>query len=138
MHGDHFLSSYASTQRALTLSSGESEFYGAVRAASQLLGGRSLGLDLGEDFKLKLLIDANACKGMINRKGFGKAKHIARCFLWIQQRIRDKEIEVDKVHTAENIADIGTKPLEAAVLERLMNLANQYYTSGKHDLALKA
>ena len=136
MHGCHLISSYASTQRAVSLSSGESEFYGAVRAASHLLGAKAMGLDLGEDFKLKLLIDATACKGMVNRKGFGKAKHIARCFLWIQQRIRDKEIEVDKVSTLENIADIGTKPLEATTLEKLMNLANQFYEGGRHELGL--
>ena len=31
--------------------------------------------DLGEDMQLKLLVDATACKGMINRKGFGKQAH---------------------------------------------------------------
>ena len=52
---------------------------------------------------------------MVNRKGSYKAKQIATCFLWIQRRIRDVKIDVDKVDMEENIADIGTKPLHAAL-----------------------
>ena len=40
--------------------------------------------------------------------------------MWIQQAVRDKELSIGKVDTSMNLADLGTKALEAGSLESLV------------------
>ena len=49
MLGGHLAKHWASTQRVITLSSGEAELAGVVKGAAEALGLRSLGADLGWD-----------------------------------------------------------------------------------------
>ena len=112
MHGDHLIQFYSSTQHVIALSSGESEFYAGIKAGSTLLGGVSTMLDLGISLNAELRFHATAAKAMLSRRGFGKAKRISRCHLWLQQRIADGEITLTKVGTARNPADLGTKHLD--------------------------
>eukprot|EP00435_Cladocopium_sp_Y103_P016599 s3099_g4.t1 len=95
-HGKHLLKFYSSTQHVIALSSGESEFYAGVKAGSTLLGGLATMMDLGCEFAGELIFDATAAKAMMQRRGHGRAKHIARCYLWLQQRVQDGEISLGK------------------------------------------
>ncbi|CAK9064860.1 Retrovirus-related Pol polyprotein from transposon RE2 (Retro element 2) (AtRE2) [Includes: Protease RE2 [Durusdinium trenchii] len=133
MHGSHLLKFYSSTQHVISLSSGESEFYAGIKAGSALLGGIATMQDLGCEFSAELVFDATAAKAMLGRRGHGKAKHIARCFLWLQQRIQDGDIVLGKRGTNVNPADLGTKHLEGARIAELLTLEE-----GAHEMALKA
>ena len=66
----------SSTQTILSLSSGEAEFYGAVRCACRTLGLKSLMSDLPLEVKAELVTDSSACKGLCSRRGAGKIRHI--------------------------------------------------------------
>ena len=46
---------------------------------------------------------------MINRQGVGKIRHLATRVLWLQEKVRRKEVRVESVPTTSNHADIGTK-----------------------------
>ena len=47
MFGNHAIKHWSSTQTLISLSSGEAEYYGCVRAASHGLGVKSMLADLG-------------------------------------------------------------------------------------------
>jgi hypothetical protein len=138
LHGSHLLKSYSSTQQTLALSSGESEFYATIKAASAALGAKAMAEDLGLELGVNVGTDASASKAMVSRRGFGKVKHISRCFLWIQQRIKDKEIRVSKVSTNDNPADLGTKFFEFCKIQHLISLLGLKWELGAHSLGLKA
>lgn len=53
--------------------------------------------------------DAKAAIGIRRRKGLGNIRHLATTDLWIQHKVRSKEIDLCKVAGAENPADILTK-----------------------------
>ena len=59
---------------------------------------------------------------MAYKMGLGRARHIETRFLWIQERLHCKELELLKVDTAVNTADLGTKLVDAKTLNRLLDL----------------
>ena len=136
LHGSHLIKFYSSTQHVISLSSGESEFYAGVKAGSVLLGAMSMAMDLGETKKGQLCFDATAAKAMLSRKGHGRAKHIDRSYLWLQQRVQSEEIELSKVGTRKNIADLGTKHLDRNQIEVLCKEMNLEWAESTHKLSL--
>ena len=74
--GEHVIKSWSLTQSIVTLSSGESEYYGLVRGSSVALGTRSLMGELGVDLKVTVHADASAAIGIAQRRGVGKVRHI--------------------------------------------------------------
>ena len=137
MHGAHLIKFYSSTQHVISLSSGESEFYAGIKAGSTLLGAMSMSLDLGELRGGVLAFDATAAKAMLSRKGHGRAKHIDRSYLWLQQRVHNGDLRLEKVGTKMNGADLGTKHLDRNQIETLCNELNLHVAQGCHRLSLK-
>eukprot|EP00971_Amphidinium_carterae_P330686 6463849-Amphidinium_carterae.1 len=74
--GDHCIHTSSTTQIPVSLSSGESEYYAAVKAGSRLLGLLALLGDLGHRLKGKLMTDSSAAKGVASRRGCGKIRHL--------------------------------------------------------------
>ena len=72
MVGPHLLKCWSSTQAGVAMSSGEAEFYGAVKGASAGLGMRALYKDIGYDLPLRLWTDSSAAVGICSRQGLGK------------------------------------------------------------------
>ena len=105
MHGKHTIKSWASTQSVIALSSGEAEYYGAVKGASVLLGALSLCKDLGIELKGRVHTDSSAAKGMANRRGLGKTRHIDTQYLWVQERLSAGSFELKKEGTDDNVGD---------------------------------
>ena len=89
MLGSHLIKSWSSTQSSVSLSSGEAEFYGVVKAAGMGLGYSSLLADVGIRVPLRVWTDSTATIGICGRQGLGKLRHIDTQCLWIQQRVRD-------------------------------------------------
>ena len=86
----------------MALSSGEAEYYGTVKAGGMGLGYQSLLRDLGVDLKIRVWTDSTATMGICGRQGLGKLRHIDTQCLWIQQRVRDRSIELYKVRGEVN------------------------------------
>ena len=76
MLGRHTLKTWASTQPSVTLSSGEVEFYGVVRAAGGALGQQKLLRDLDCDLPVWVWTDSGAAWGICLRSGLGKLRHL--------------------------------------------------------------
>ena len=124
MLGGHVLKTLSSTQPTISLSSGEAEYYGVVRAAGLALGQQSLLRDLGHDLPVRVWTDSSAAIGISSRQGLGKLRHIATHTLWVQQAVRSGAIELRKVRGDINPADLFTKHLSSR--ERVTNLTELF------------
>ncbi len=102
----------------LALSSGESEFYAALKASAEGLGMMSIMKDFGVHVQGEVLGDASAALGIINRKGLGRTRHIDTGLLWIQQTAAEKRLKYSKVLGVENPADLMTKYLNVETIDR--------------------
>ena len=118
--GSHVVKSWARTQATLATSSGEAELYAAVKAAAELLGIQSLAKDFGHEMSAELLVDAKATIGMVSRSGLGKLRHVEVGHLWIQEAVKNKRLRVKKVLGTENAADLMTKYLDKATIDKHM------------------
>ena len=118
MHGRHCIKTWASTQATIALSSGESELYSLTKGASQAIGLMALAADLGVELSVKLHTDASATLGIVKRQGPGKLRHVGVQYLWLQERVRDGTMAVLKVAGSSNPADLMTKHLALADLEK--------------------
>ena len=76
MMGEQCVQIWSATQGAYALSSAEAELYAEVKAASETLGLASMLKDLGMACPARVMGDASAALGIINRKGLGKVRHI--------------------------------------------------------------
>ena len=80
----------------------------------------SLLFDLGVKLKLRFWTDSTASKGICSRQGLGKVRHLDTQSLWIQQRIRNHDLDLYKIAGEENPADLGTKYLNEKKMEKYM------------------
>lgn len=132
MHGSHCLRTQSIRQSNIALSSGEAEFGAIVKGASSGLGSRSYASDLGLDMEAHLHSDAVAGIAMAERRGLGEARHVATRYLWVQERVREKEIRLHKEPTETNLGDLLTKPMEKyARIEALMKGLGQHYVDAR-------
>ena len=132
MIGRHLIKSWSSTQGPISLSSGEAEFYGVVKAAGVTLGYQALLHDLGVKLPIRIWTDSSATMGICRRPGLGKLRHVDTRSLWVQQRVRDGSLEIRKVRGEVNPADVFTKHLwsEERVTE-LLKLFGCRYSDGR-------
>ena len=75
--------------------------------------------------------DSSAALAIANRQGLSKLKHIRLGELWIQEKIRDKELTVQKVDGESNVADLFTKYLTEAKVEQHCEVLNCQRRSGR-------
>eukprot|EP00971_Amphidinium_carterae_P198749 3944092-Amphidinium_carterae.2 len=78
--------------------------------------GKNLGLSLGviDDGKLldspvEAFSDASAARAFAERRGLGRQKHVHVRYLWRQEHVANKELQVKKIPTRDNKADFLTK-----------------------------
>ena len=95
--GGRLVKHWSSTQKAITLSSGEAE----------------LGLEL----HVSLCTDSSAAVGICRRAGIGRVRHLAVGQLRVQELVRDEAVALYKVKGELNPADLLTKPLGRAALD---------------------
>ena len=115
--GGKLVKHWSTTQKSITLSSGEAELGGVVKAASEALGLQSVAEDLGVLLRIALCADSSAAIGICRRAGIGRVRHLAVGQLWIQELVRDEVVDLYKVRGEENPADLLTKPLGRVVLD---------------------
>ena len=95
-------------QKVLALSSGEAELCAQSAGIADALGVRNLL----EEFSIVLPIvgkcDSAAARGIVNRTGVGRMKHLELKQLWVQGYVRRKLVQVEWVPRKENPADALT------------------------------
>ena len=137
MLGQHCIRHWSSTQSTIALSSAEAELHGISKGAAQGIGLRSVAQDLGMTLTIKVLTDAAAAIGIVRRRGLGKVRHLDVTDLWLQERVRSKDIEVEKVDGKVNLADALTKVLARPQLVKLLISMNVSPEEGRAASAPK-
>ena len=121
----HLWYSASRGQRVVALSSGESEFYSSISTAADALFLRAvLGFALGDVscIELKLLGDSSAARGIQQRRGTGKVRHLEARHLWLQSKVKAGVVQVGVVQTKWNPADLATKALSRQRIRLLLGL----------------
>ena len=132
MIGSHCLRTWSSTQPSVTLSSGEAEYYGLVKAAGAGLGHQSLMDDLNLRLPVRAWTDSSAALGIASRSGLGKLRHLETHTLWLQEEVRTGAITVKKVRGEVNPADLFTKHLPSREkVHQLLGLFGCEYRDGR-------
>ena len=112
------LKSWSRTMEVIALSSGESELAAVVRGTTEALGVQALLKDFGIDVAISLKSDATAAIGIVKRLGLGRVRHLSVADLWVQQRVRQGGLTMQKWPGTQNPADLMTKNLGRADTER--------------------
>jgi hypothetical protein len=133
--GGHVIKTWSATQAVVALSSGEAEYYGIVKGGSQGLGARSLLADLNHTVKIKIKTDAAAAKGIATRRGLGKVRHIDTRELWLQEKVGNGDLDVEKIKGTDNWADALTKYLDQGKLQEHVRLVGGETRGDRHDIA---
>ena len=107
--GDVAVRVWSSNQAVIALSSGEAEYYAALKGASAALGIQSMIRDLGIHASITLFTDSSAARGIIHRAGLGKLRHLETGYLWLQTAVKANRLQVRKVLGTENPANLLTK-----------------------------
>ena len=137
LRGRHFLKSWSSTQKSISLSSAEAELIAAVKMSTELIGITQMAADWGEVQRGRLFVDSSAAIGIMSRQGNGKMRHVKVGSLWIQAAIEDGEIDLHKVKGEDNPADLLTKNVGQAKKDTFLELCGQQARRGKADKALE-
>jgi hypothetical protein len=132
--GGGLLKSWSTTQGTVALSSGEAEFYSAVKGCKEGIGLKALLADLGIKVAVEVVQDSTAAKGTMSRAGIGKMKHLDTGWLWVQDAVRSGLITLRKINGKVNPADLRTKPKSAAEATRLTSSLGYELTMKKRSV----
>ena len=87
MAGKHFIKSWSSTQKHITLISGEAELVAAVKMSTEFIGVLQLLEKCGVKREARVYVDSSAAIGITQRRGNGKLRHVKVGMLWIQEKM---------------------------------------------------
>ena len=124
---------WSSMQATVAQSSGEAEDYAMIQAAAEALGMQSVMRDLGWEARIRLWVDSSAAKSMASRIGIGRVRHMEVKFLWLQEAVKNRGIEVRKVPGTLNPADVLTKPKPVKEVAELLEGVGVYIKSRRED-----
>jgi hypothetical protein len=135
--GEHCIKTWSKTQAVIAKSSAESELYGVVRGACEGLGIKTLCADMGSEIGITLELDATAAKGILDRQGIAKVRHIDVNCLWLQEQCAKKMVPLTKIPGEGNSADLMTKHLSIHMILRHMMKLNLEHVGGRSEAAAK-
>ena len=135
MMGSHCVKHWSKTQSTVSLSSGESELHGICAGVAQAIGLQSICKDLGFTYKLRVFSDATAAIGIARRRGMGTIRHLDCSDLWVQEKIRNGVVDLQKVLGSQNPADAFTKHVDKATLHMAMGKIGMRMMEGRAKCA---
>ena len=106
-----------------------------VKGATEGLGLITLCQDMGADIGTRLNLDATAAKGILERQGISKVRHIDVNVLWLQQQVANKLIPLTKVDGTLNCADLLMKHQVTHVQQRHVEMMQMDFREGRAQMA---
>ena len=91
--------------------------------------------DFGTKVKVEIHSDATAAIGICKRQGLGRVRHLATADLWVQQKVRARELKLFKLPGKENPSDLMTKHKTAPEASRFMSMLGIHSLPGRTKLA---
>ena len=112
--GAHLLTHWSRTQSCIALSSGEAELNAMLKSACEGICLQNLLGEIGEEVRLHLRGDSSASHGTLQRLGSGRIKHLQTRQLWLQEKVYQGTVTVEKIPRSINWADVLTHGWVAA------------------------
>ena len=94
--------------------------------------------DWGIKESLKVRSDSSAAIGISNRLGLGQMRHLSVRHLWVQDKVKNKEIQLEKQDGKKNVADLGTKIQAGTMITKVMGILGYRFERQPLDGAPKA
>ena len=116
---------FAKTQRSVSLSSAEAEFFGAMLAAREGQFARELLVDLGRPPTGPTIIftDSKSCVDLsIEAVAFKKTKHILRAAEYLRDLVLREVFTLKHIPGVDNPADVMTKALPRGTFLKVVDL----------------
>ena len=132
MIGGHCIKAWESV---VAKSPTKSELYSLVKGACEGLGLITLNKDLGEVMGVRLNLDATAAKGIFERQGIAKVRHIDVHALWLQQQVAKKLVPLIKVDGSDSCSDLMTKCSTPAVQQKHVEYTQLEFREGRAQKA---
>ena len=133
--GGGVLNCWAKKQKSVALSSWESELVAAIASGTRSLGIQSELMDLGYSCSATVATDSRSVIAHSKRRGRSVAsKHVGLRGLWLQEAPVDGKLELEKVDTAMNPADVCTKALLGKRIRELCRLARVYVCDSEETI----
>ena len=117
--GQHTLAT-SSTQKVVSLTSAESEYYSMERCASEATALANTTRELGHEAQKRIWTDAAAARGLALRSGSGTIKHMETKYCWLQQKEKNQKLRIEKIRGAVNPADLMRKHLDGKRFGKVM------------------
>ena len=138
MKGDHCIKYWSKTQANIVTSTAEAELVALVKGVCEAKGVAAVMKDMiGKDTgAIGVFTDASAAIGIVQRTGVGKVRHIDVGMLWVQQNQKQGEIEVQKVGTKNNPADIFTKHVPGEIVWKHLMAIGFENREGRAEVAI--
>ena len=118
----------------IALSSGEAEFYGIVKGATNALGIVGIMKDFGVEMSVSVSTDSSAAKWIANRRGLGKLRHIELSELWVQDLVAKGRMAIFKIDGSDNSSDSLTKHSTGDRIGQTLKSCNQTIARGRHSI----
>ena len=138
MRDAHCLKVSSHTQSTISLSSGESEYYGIVKCAAIGLGARSMLADFGVCADVVIRTDSSSVLAVGSRRGLGRLRHVQTRYLWVQQRVQEGDLRLKKESGETNVSDALAKTLDEKRMLNLLTLVGYEFRDGRTSLAPEA
>ena len=112
------------TQATVSISSAESEAKAITKGCIEALYVKHLlEHQTARPFKIEVWTDSSSAKAIMQRLGPGRrAKHLEVQTMWFQQLAQIGFISLNKWNTLENVADLLTKHVPRAVLDKMAGM----------------
>ena len=123
--------------KSISLSSGEAECAAILKGACQGLGVQSMAADWKVPVGVRIRSDRSAAAGISNRLGLGPTCHLAVRHLWVQDKVKSKEIQLEKQDGQKNVADLGTKIQTGPTIVNIMGRLDYKFERAPFHGALK-
>ena len=130
VHDGGLLRLWSRRQKAVSLSSWESELYAAVSTGVEALGHQSGLRDFGNNARVTIACDNQGVVDHTARQGLRLVKHVHPRHLWLQAARDEGWLDVVKIPTQRNPDDLLTKPLPFSRIEELCRLVGVEYDHG--------
>ena len=116
--GGAVLASWSRTQKSVSLSSAEAEFYAIVTGATESIYIQTLLSELDYQVGIRVRTDSSAAAAFAQKPGLGRLKHIQLREAFLKDLVSEGVIVLEKVRGTANCSNVLTKPVQAAELEQ--------------------
>ncbi|SOV08274.1 uncharacterized protein UDID_17337 [Ustilago sp. UG-2017a] len=128
-------------QRCTALSAVEAEFVAATEAAREILFFKHLFKTVGVDVGTPTIFSDNTGTIQVSKDPaqHWKLKHIDTKYHFIRDNVQDGKVKIKYISTADNLADLFTKPVGKATLQRArrgLGLKTQHDAADRQSPAL--